>query len=84
MLVAFAGVAESAAEKPLLDQIRRDGYCAAIGDRTPELAGVSAPVFHRSGAIAASLTLTMASSRYDARHIPHVVLAAQAISSQMP
>jgi len=48
--------------------IRERGYYAGIGDRASELAGISAPVFHADGRLAA-LTLTMPTHRYDERHV---------------
>jgi DNA-binding IclR family transcriptional regulator len=74
----------SAKDEKLLAQIKQQGYFAAVGDRTPDLAGISAPVFHANGALAASLTLTMASSRYREEHIQAVVDAAAQLSKRMP
>ncbi|MEY4294372.1 MAG: hypothetical protein RLY82_60 [Pseudomonadota bacterium] len=70
-------------EAKLLAQTRQDGYFAAIGDRSPELAGIAAPVFKSNGALAASLTLTMPSSRYNQGHIAAVVAAAGVLSQQI-
>jgi DNA-binding IclR family transcriptional regulator len=73
----------SSKEAKQLAQIKLDGYFAAIGDRSPELAGISAPVFKSNGTLAASLTLTMPSSRYNQAHIAAVVAAADALSQQI-
>jgi DNA-binding IclR family transcriptional regulator len=74
----------SAKDEKLLAQIKQQGYFAAVGDRTPDLAGISAPVFYANGTLAASLTLTMASSRYREEHIQAVVDAAAQLSKRMP
>ncbi len=88
VLLAFSDLnqlayAPSSKEAKQLAQIRQDGYFAAIGDRSPELAGIAAPVFKSNGTLAASLTLTMPSSRYNKKHIAAVVTAADALSQQI-
>jgi DNA-binding IclR family transcriptional regulator len=88
VLLAFSdltalGFKVTSKESQLLAQIKTDGYFAKVGDRTPELAGISAPVLRSDGSLAASLTLTMASSRYNPKHISAVVKAAKALSSQI-
>ena len=88
VLLAFSDLGKlaytpSSRDAKQLAQIRQDGYFAAIGDRSPELAGISAPVFKSNGALAASLTLTMPSSRYNEKHISDVVAAAGALSQQI-
>ncbi len=70
-------------EAQQLAQVRLNGYFAAVGDRSPDLAGIAAPVFKNNGALAASLTLTMPSSRYNEKHIAAVVAAAGALSQQI-
>ena len=83
MLIAFGPEAEqprSPEERKLYDAIRAQGYCALVGDRTAELAGISAPVFHADGRLAAAVTLTMPAHRYDARHIEPVRTAARQLS----
>jgi DNA-binding IclR family transcriptional regulator len=49
-------------------------------DRLAEVAGISAPVFHADGSIAASLTLTMPAHRFDERHVGKVLVTAQPLS----
>jgi DNA-binding IclR family transcriptional regulator len=68
---------EGSSERSLFETVRAQGYCALVGDRTAELAGISAPVFHADGRLAAALTLTMPAHRYDARHIAPVCAAAR-------
>jgi DNA-binding IclR family transcriptional regulator len=67
----------------LLAGIRERGYCAETGDRLAEVAGISAPVFHADGTIAAALTLTMPSHRYDARYVKPVLEAARRLSGKV-
>jgi DNA-binding IclR family transcriptional regulator len=54
-----------------------------VGDRSAELAGISAPVFHTDGRLAAALTLTMPAHRYDERHIEPVRATAARLSGQV-
>jgi DNA-binding IclR family transcriptional regulator len=70
----------TAADRKLLAGIRERGYYAAIGDRLAEVAGISAPVFHADGSIAAAVTLTMPSHRYDERFVKPVLQAARRLS----
>lgn len=72
-----------AAERRLLAAIRERGYHAATGDRLTEVAGISAPVFHADGRIAAALTLTMPSHRYHERHVKPVLAAARRLNGQV-
>ena len=86
VLIAFGPEAErprDAASRRLYDTIRGQGYCARVGDRTAELAGISAPVFHADGRLAAALTLTMPAHRYDAAHIEPVRAAARRLDGQV-
>ncbi|MDZ4400268.1 hypothetical protein [Hydrogenophaga sp.] len=64
-------------------QIRADGFMTAVCDRLAEVAGVSAPVFHADGSIAASLTLTMPAHRFDERHVGKVLSAARQLSGRV-
>ena len=86
VLIAFgppAGLPRGAKERALYDGIRAQGYCALVGDRTAELAGISAPVFHADGSLAAAVTLTMPTHRYDKRHIEPVRAAAKELGGQV-
>jgi DNA-binding IclR family transcriptional regulator len=83
ILIAFGPESErprSTKERKLYDAIRAQGYCALVGDRTAELAGISAPVFHADGNLAAAVTLTMPTHRYDKRYIKPVEAAARRLS----
>ncbi len=89
VLIAFGpdkALAKAQSDQKLLQTIRARGYHAAVGDRDPEVAGISAPVFKAEGqarALAGSLILTMPANRYNSAHIPLVVAAAQRLSQQM-
>lgn len=73
----------SAADRKLMAGIRERGYFAGTGDRLAEVAGISAPVFHAAGSIAAALTLTMPSHRYNERFVKHVLEAARRLSGRV-
>jgi DNA-binding IclR family transcriptional regulator len=70
----------SAADRVLYEKIRAQGWHAAIGDRLAEVAGISAPVFHADGRIAAALTLTMPAHRYRETLIADVRNAARKLN----
>ena len=86
VLVAFdESLADLRAKEPLrYAELRARGYEAAVGDRHPEIAGISAPVWRRDGTLAAALTLTMPAHRYDEHHIEPVLAAAHALRSHLP
>ncbi|MDQ0139818.1 IclR family transcriptional regulator [Cupriavidus necator] len=75
VLRAFAG--EPGA---LYDRIRHDGVAALVGDRSPDLAGVSAPVFGPGGVLAGALTLTCPAARYREDFRSDVLQAARALT----
>lgn len=86
VLTAFdpqLAAAAAPGDRKLLAAIRERGYHAAAGDRLAEVAGISAPVFRADGTIAAALTLTMPSHRYQDRHIKPLLHAAQQLSGQV-
>ncbi len=84
VLAAFSGAAETDADERVLNErIRAQGYYAASGDRLPGVAGISAPVFRASGALAGAVTLTMPASRYTDAHIPAVLHAAQQLAGRV-
>ena len=53
------------------------------GDRTPEVAGIAAPVFGAGGALDGALTLTMPVERFDQALAEHVVGAARRLSAKL-
>lgn len=65
-------------------KVRADGFEALIGDRHSEIAGISVPVFRKSGELAAALTLTMPVHRYDARYVKNVLGAARELGGELP
>ena len=78
VLTAFEG-----AEGSLYDRIRREGAVAVVGDRSPELAGIAAPVFRAGGILAGAVTLTMPANRFTSAHVEPVKDTARAISRKM-
>lgn len=79
VLLAFAG-----AKGALYDRIRSDGWAVMEADRTPELAGISAPVFDANRALVGAITLTMPVHRLDAEsQVGPVVEAAARLSAQL-
>ena len=86
VLMAFGAKpagALTARDKNLYARIREQGYCSALGDRLAGVAGISAPVFKADGSLAAALTLTMPTERYDERHVQKVLEAARILSSHL-
>jgi DNA-binding IclR family transcriptional regulator len=77
VIMAFSG-----AEGAVYERIRRDGGVAIVGDRSPDLAGIAAPVFRHGNEIAGAVTLTMPTNRFHAGHIEPVKAAARAISAR--
>ena len=78
VLSAFSG-----AKGRIYDRIRREGYVAVVGDRSPDLAGIAAPVFSAGGELAASVTLTMPAMRFDEGYVKPVREAAREISARL-
>ncbi len=76
VLTAFSG-----AEGEKYAQIRRDGIALLVGDRVPDLAGISAPVFGASGELAGAVTLTMPANRFSPDYGPEVLRAARQITT---
>lgn len=75
--------AAPAEDRQLLAQVRAQGFCCAAGDRLAEVAGISAPVFHGDGRIAAAVTLTMPTHRYQERYAQAVLEAARRLNGQV-
>lgn len=78
VLLAYAGM-----QGELYERIRREQVAVLAGDRVPELAGVSSPVFDAAGALAGALTLTMPKERLAPTQVPHVVRAARALTASL-
>jgi DNA-binding IclR family transcriptional regulator len=75
VLLAFSG-----AQGERYEKIRRDGVLVLSGDRVPQLAGISAPVFDAAQRLAGAVTLTMPSERLNPEFRHCVIVAAQAIT----
>lgn len=75
VIMAFEGARGAA-----YDKIRRDGYAALVGDRSPDLAGIAAPVLRAGGGVEGAVTLTMPASRFNRAHIEPTRAAARAVS----
>jgi DNA-binding IclR family transcriptional regulator len=78
LLMAFSG-----AKGALYDKIRKKGVAALVGDRSPDLAGISAPVFSAGGKLAGAVTLTMPASRFRKVQLAPVKKAARTISEKL-
>jgi DNA-binding IclR family transcriptional regulator len=78
VLLAYSG-----AKGTIYDRIRKDGFADLVGDREPELAGISAPVFGSGGVLAGALTLTMPTHRHKKAHVAPVREAARALSQRL-
>jgi DNA-binding IclR family transcriptional regulator len=79
VLLAFRG-------KPgrTYDRIRKQGYAASpISDRSPELAGISAPVFDSAVGLVGAVTLTMPVHRYKEEHVKTVRDAAERLTREL-
>ena len=75
--------AYSGAKGALYDQIRKDGFVALVGDRSPDLAGIAAPVFGATGDLAGAVTLTMPANRFRKSYAAAVKAAAREITSKL-
>jgi DNA-binding IclR family transcriptional regulator len=78
VLLAFSG-----ARGATYDRIRREGYAALVGDRVPDLAGISAPVFGPGGELAGAITLSLPAHRYRQKFIRPVREAAGTVSRKL-
>jgi DNA-binding IclR family transcriptional regulator len=78
VLMAFSG-----ARGARYARIRRDQVLVASGDRVPELAGISAPVFGAAGELIGAVTLTMPAPRLNRAHAPRVCQAARRITASL-
>lgn len=78
VLMAFSG-----ADGAQYEKIRHDGIAMLVGDRVPDLAGISAPVFGATGELAGAVTLTMPANRFSTAYGQQVLHAARQITHQM-
>ena len=75
VLRAFAG-----ARGEIYQKIRDEGVIALVGDRSPDIAGVSAPVFGPGGELKGALTLTCPTPRFSEAFREQVLDAARALT----
>jgi len=75
VLMAYSG-----ARGALYAKIRREGVLVISGDRTEELAGISAPAFNAGQALVGAVTLTMPIARLRPAQSSDVLNAARRIS----
>jgi DNA-binding IclR family transcriptional regulator len=75
ILNAFSG-----ARGEIYDTIRREGVAAMVGDRVPDIAGVSSPVFGPGGELKGAVTLTCPAVRFDDAFRTHVLAAARQLT----
>ncbi len=78
VLLAYGG-----ARGRVYDQVRRDGYLMVIGDRTPGLAGISAPVWRADRVLAGALTLTMPEQRLRPSFVKEVTASAKRLTAAL-
>ncbi|MEO8103132.1 MAG: IclR family transcriptional regulator [Betaproteobacteria bacterium] len=78
VLSAFSG-----ARGKIHARIRRDGFAVMAGDRVPELAGISAPVFDAAGQLVGAITLTMPTPRLNQKAVAPVIDAARQLTAAL-
>jgi DNA-binding IclR family transcriptional regulator len=75
--------AYSGGKGAMYDKIRKDGFVALVGDRSPDLAGIAAPVFSAQGGLAGAVTLTMPAHRFRKGYSAAVKSAAHEITTSL-
>jgi len=78
VLLAYAG-----ASGPIYADIRRQAVAVLSGDRVPDVAGISSPVFDASGVLVGAVTLVMPKERLQDRQVSHVVDTARSITTRL-
>ena len=78
VLLAFEG-----ARGAVYGKIRRDGYAALVGDRVPDIAGISAPVFGPDAKVIGAITLTLPAPRYKEKFVAAVRSAAKILTGKL-
>ncbi len=83
VLTAFAG-----ARGPKAEQVRRQGWAISIGDRSPELAAVAAPLIAMDGRLVGALTVSGLIGRFSPQRIElsrqALLAAAEALRPRLP
>lgn len=78
VLRAFAG-----ARGEIYQRIREEGVVALVGDRSPDIAGVSSPVFGPAGELKGALTLTCPTPRFSIAFREQVMEAARQVTQAL-
>jgi len=78
VLLAYAGT-----PGPLYASIRRNAVAVLSGDRVPDVAGISSPVFDAAGVLVGAVTLVMPKERLQDHQVSHVVDTARAITTRL-
>jgi DNA-binding IclR family transcriptional regulator len=78
VLRAFAG-----ARGEIYQRIRDEGVIALVGDRSPDIAGVSSPVFGPAGDLRGALTLTCPTPRFSVTFRDQVLDAARQLTKAL-
>jgi len=78
VLMAFTG-----APGALYDDIRQRGIALLEKDRSPEISGISAPVFAQGTTLVGAVTLTMPAHRFDRSHANSVLDCARSLTAQL-
>ncbi|EKZ96339.1 IclR family transcriptional regulator [Cupriavidus metallidurans] len=78
VLRAFAG-----ARGEIYQRIRDEGVIALVGDRSPDIAGVSSPVFGPGGELKGALTLTCPTPRFSESFREQVLDAARGLTQAL-
>jgi DNA-binding IclR family transcriptional regulator len=79
---ACSSAADQAALFATLESIRQRGYIASVGDRSPGVGGLSAPLFNADG-IVGSLTISGPSSRWNADAMESAAPLLTRVSSEL-
>jgi DNA-binding IclR family transcriptional regulator len=78
VLLAFSG-----AKGAVYEKVRREGHAALVGDRVPDIAGISAPVFGAGGELVGAITLSLPTHRYKKNFIGPVRAAAATVTARL-
>jgi DNA-binding IclR family transcriptional regulator len=78
VMLAFAGVTGA-----LYDRVRTERVLSLVGERVPEIAGISAPVFDGTNALVGVITITVPTIRYRPELVEQVKTAAMAVTAAL-
>jgi DNA-binding IclR family transcriptional regulator len=77
-------ITDSDALRMELERIRQQGYAASIGERTPGLGSLSAPILNHRGTIIAALSLAIPETRFiDGEHLDFCLSELVATAKQL-